>query len=103
MEIFLEIMCEIYLEFALILVPEHKFKKWQEILLKILSVSVTLGVLICFIAGISILIDANKTLYTTGIILTIVGGFLTFIQIILFIIVLKKQLKKEKSKKENVE
>ncbi len=102
MEIILELVCEIYLELATILVPEHKFKKWQEILLKILSVTVTLGILICLGVGISFLIDKNSS-FTTGIILTVVGGTFALIQIVLFVIVIKKQIKIEKAKKENEE
>ncbi len=97
MDLLYEILLEIYLEFWTILVPEHKFKKWQETLLKITCIVVSLIILALIGAGICILVETSMR--TLGIILLAVGCVLFFTQIVLFIIVLTHQIKKEKAEK----
>ncbi len=98
MELLYEILFEIYLEFWSILVPEHKFKKWQEALLKVSCVLVSLLILALIIAGICLLTETSLTV--AGIALLTVGCVLLVTQIVLFIIVLIRQIKKERAEKE---
>ena len=93
MEVLLEILMEAYLGLAEILVPDHKFKKWQEVLLKLGCILVSLAVIICLAVGIAMLVEGDKTV---GIALTAVGGGLLAIQIVIAIFVLVHDYKKNK-------
>ena len=98
-EIVFEIIFEAYLGLAEIIVPDHKFKKWQEVLLKLASIFVALTVLVCLIAGIVLLVEGNKTV---GIALTAVGGGLLAIQIVIAVFVLVHEHKKNKEQSGNL-
>ena len=98
MEVLFEILLEIYLGLAEIIVPDHKFKKWQEVLLKLASILVALAVLVCIAVGIAMLVEGSNTV---GIALTAVGGTLLVVQIVIAIFVLVHDYKKNKEQKEN--
>ncbi len=97
MEVLFEILFEIYLELWTIFVPEHKFKKWQEYLLKISCILASLIIFALIVAGVCLLTETN--LKAVGITLLTVGCVLLIIQVILFIIVLVHQIKKERAEK----
>ncbi len=97
MEFLAEIFLEIYFELAEILLPEKKFKKWQETLLKISGILVSLIIIGCLFAGISLIVDNVNG--TVGIVLTAVGGVLFGVQMTLFFVVLAHQIKAEKAAK----
>ncbi len=97
MELLYEIFFEIYLGFWTILVPERKFKKWQETLLKLACILVSLIIFALIFAGICLLCETPMK--TAGIILLVIGCVLLVTQITLFIIVLVHQIKKEKAEK----
>lgn len=99
MELIAEIILEIYLGLAEIIVPDHKFKKWQEVLLKLLSTLVALAILICLAAGIALLVEGQKTV---GTVLTAIGGAFLGIQLIIIIIVLVHDYKKNKNNKKEL-
>lgn len=96
MDFFVEILFETYLSLAEILIPEHKFKKWQETLLKLAGIVVSLIIFFCLAFGISLIIEDGGI---AGIILTSVGGVLLIIQTVIFITVLVHEIKTEKLKK----
>ncbi|MDE6060989.1 MAG: hypothetical protein K2G31_05935 [Clostridia bacterium] len=93
MELIFEILLEAYLGLAEIIVPDHKFKKWQEVLLKLSCILVSLAVIICLAVGIAMFVEGDKTV---GIALTAVGGSLLAIQIVIVIFVLVHEHKKSK-------
>ena len=94
MDFLVELFMEVYLGLAEILIPEHKLKKWQETLLKLAGVFVSLSILACFWAGICLLIDnINRAL---GIALIIIASVLLAIQLTVFVVVLVHQIKAEK-------
>lgn len=98
MEFLLELFLEVYLGFAEVLVPEHKLKKWQAVLLQVACVIVSLLILALIIAGIGLLTGTPKR--TLGIVLLVVGCVLFVTQITLYVISFRKQLKKEKAEKQ---
>ena len=91
----LEILMEIYLSLGEVLIPDHKFKKWQEVLLRLVCIFVSLIIFALIVAGIAFISGENSF---TGIILLVIGGGLLTVQIILCVIVLVKQAKLEKQK-----
>ena len=96
MDILLEIILEIYLNLFEIIIPDHKFKKWQETLLKLACALVSVIILTGIIGGSFILADGgNKIL---GIVFLSVGSVLLVAQVVLFSISLKYQIKKDKQK-----
>lgn len=97
MDLLLEFLVEIYFSLVEIVVPEHKFKKWQEVVLKIAGILVSIAILGCLIAGISFIADSGNL--TVGITLTAVGGGLLAMQLTIFIVVLVHQIKAEKQAK----
>lgn len=99
LEIFLEIVMELYLEMAEMIVPDRKFKKWQKVLLQIACIVITLGVFFCLVIGISLLVEGGGTL---GIALTSAGGALLVIQTVIFVIVVVHEVKSVKAAKDNV-
>lgn len=99
MDIFFEILVEVYLSVFEILVPEKKFKKWQETLLKLLCILVCLVVLGCLAAGIALLVEGLEHLRVTGIALVCVGSVLLALQIALVITVIVNDVKKQKAEK----
>jgi len=98
MELLYEILFEIYLGFWTILVPDRKFKKWQESLLKISCILVSLIIFALIFAGICVLTETD--LKALGIALLTVGSVLLIAQVVLFIIVLVHQIKKERAEKQ---
>lgn len=78
MDFVFDIIFGALLELFKIICPDHKFKKWQEILLIVLSVIILISSIGCFVAGVCLFNnDAHKTL---GIALLAVGGSLLLIQ-----------------------
>ncbi|MCM1404700.1 MAG: hypothetical protein NC133_04370 [Prevotella sp.] len=96
MEILLEILFGLYLEIGEILIPEHKFKPWQEVLLRLAGIFVSLAILGLIIGGVCLLEDT--TTRTTGVILLAVGGGLLAAQIALMVVVVTHQIKAAKRK-----
>lgn len=101
MELLLEILIELYLNIAEILVPEKKFKKWQESLLKVACVLVSCIILGFMAAGIDFLVEGIERLRVTAIVLLSVGAVLLAVQIALIVIVVVHDVKKYKAKKQN--
>ena len=97
MDFLVEIILELYIGFFEMLIPDRELKKWQSILLRILSVIITVGILACIAVGIDYLIE-NRT-NPIGIICTAVGCALFAIQTVIFIVVFIHQIKEEKRKK----
>lgn len=60
------------LEIFKIICPDHKFKRWQEILLIFLSVILLLSSICCFVAGVCLF--GNDHHKTSGIVLLAIGG-----------------------------
>lgn len=99
MDFLIEIILNLYLEFAFCFVPHGKLKKWHENFLRILCflVSVSPAVLIPF--GFCLVFD-NDSSNTAGIILLVVGWVIFLIQIVLFFILYHIQKTKEISETE---
>ena len=97
MDFFVEIILELYAGFLEMLMPDREFKKWQLILLRILSFIITAGILVCIAIGIDILREDASDV--TGIICTATGSTLFAVQTAIFIIVLVHKIKEEKRKK----
>ena len=98
MEILLEIIMEMYLEIAEILVPDAQFKKWQRVALKVLSVLVSCAVFFLVLFGIVILVEEGAK-DVTGIALLSTGCAILGVQLILFFIALLHENKTGKRKK----
>lgn len=103
LEIVLELFLEVYLSIGEILVPEKKFKKWQENLLKVLSAVVCVVILCCIGIGIAFLTEGVARLYNSGVVLVSVGAALLAVQIVLTVIAIVHDCKKRKSEPKNVE
>ncbi len=105
MDFLLQILFEVYLNIGEIFVPEKKFKKWQESLLKVVCVIVSC-IIIAFIGvGIAFLVEGVKRLRTMAIVFLCVGSTSLAIQIALIIIMLvheSKKYKEEKAKKKDM-
>lgn len=80
---------------AEVLLPEKKFKKWQEFLLKLVGALVSLTIFALLFVGVSLLIEGEET--TVALVLTAIGGTLFVIQMSVFVFVLVKQIKAEKA------
>ncbi len=102
MDFLMQLLFEVYLNIGEIFVPEKKFKRWQETLLKILCLVACCCIFGCLGAGIAILIE-QESARTIGIILTSVGSVLLAIQIALVVFAIVRDAKKQKPKKENRE
>ncbi len=96
MDLLVEILMDIYLSLVEVLVPEKRFKKWQEVLLKVAGVLVSLTIVALILVGISFIYETEQRML--GIILLSIGGVLLTIQIALCVFVLVKQAKAEKAK-----
>ena len=92
MEIFLEIFMEIYLNLAFYFFPEDKLKPWQVFIIRLVCMIIALAFIGLLLAGILVLTTTN-THQTLGVILTTIGGVLTFSQLLLSIILLIKNNK----------
>lgn len=97
MDFLFEFLFQFYLEIGEILIPDRKFKKWQETLLKVAGILVSLVILGCIVAGVCVLLETSSRI--SGIVLLSVGCALLAIQIALFVIALVHQIKKEKRRK----
>lgn len=95
MELILEIVMELYLGMAEIIVPDGKLKGWQKVLLQIACIVVSAGIFICLLVGIMMLVEEGGG--TLGIALTSVGGALLVIQSVIFVIVVVYKVKAEKA------
>lgn len=100
MEIFLEIVMELYLEMAEIIFPKRELKKWQNVLLQIACIVVMSAIFCCLIAGISLLAEGGENgNLSVGIALTSVGGALFSVQTVIFVIVVVHEIKSAKAAK----
>ncbi len=99
----LELFLEVYLSIGEILVPEKKFKKWQENLLKVFCVIICVAILCCIGIGIAFLTEEVTRLYNAGVVLVSVGAALLAVQIVLTVIAIVHGCKKKKSEPKNVE
>ena len=98
-EFFVEFFGYVYLNFAMSLVPDKKLKKWQLHLLNAISLIISLYVLASLCFGITLLIVSNdNSQFNTGLGLTISGGLLLLIQIILYVITKKREMELKKKK-----
>lgn len=103
MEIFLEIVMELYLEMAEIIFPKRELKKWQNVLLQLACIFVTSAIFCCLIAGISLLAEGGENGdLSLGIALTSVSGALFLAQTVIFVIVVVHQVKSAKAAKNAV-
>ena len=98
MELLGEILLELYLGIAEMIVPDHKFKKWQEKLLQFLSVFAGILILVLIVAGVVLMIETEQT--ALGIALLSIGCAMLVVQVVLFIILLVREIKAEKQKKQ---
>lgn len=99
MELLLQILFEVYLNIGEILVPEKKFKKWQESLLKVTCILVSCIILAFIGFGIAMLVEGVSRLRVTAIVFLCVGSVLLAAQIALIIIVIVHETKKYKEAK----
>lgn len=98
MEIFLEIVMELYLEMTEIIFPKRELKKWQNVLLQIVCTVVTAAIFCCLVAGISLLVEGGENGdLSLGIALTSVGGVLFLVQTVIFVIVVVHEVKSNKA------
>lgn len=97
MEIFLEIVMELYLEMAEIIFPKRKLNKWQNVLLQITCIVVTSAIFCFLVVGISLLVEGCENgEVSLGIALTSVGGALFLAQTVIFVIVVVHEVKSDK-------
>lgn len=98
-ELFAEVFGTLYINFALVLVPDKKLKKWQMYLLYAISIFVSIFIFASICFGVTYLIVAEeKSTFYLGLGLTIAGVVLLSIQIILYIITKKKEKALNKQK-----
>ena len=98
-ELFAEVFGTLYINFALVLVPDKKLKKWQMYLLYAISIFVSIFIFASIYLGVAYLIVAEeKSTFYLGLGLTIAGVVLLSIQIILYIITKKKEKALNKQK-----
>ena len=98
-ELFAEFFGTLYINFALVLVPDKKLKKWQMYLLYAISIFVSIFIFASICFGVAYLIVAEeKSTFYLGLGLTIAGVVLLSIQIILYIITKKKEKALNKQK-----
>lgn len=96
-QIFGELFINFFLELVQLFVPDKKFKKWQEDLLRVISVLMNIGFLACVIVGANFLADGNPDFFTTGLILTIFGAVIMLAEIIAVFVLAVKDYKKHKA------
>lgn len=94
MDIVFELILDLYLELALIFIPEEKLKKWQVITLKCLCLLIYFAVVALFALGIWLVNEENKT---AGIALIVISSVIVLAQIVIFSCVL---IHKHKTSKE---
>ena len=99
MEIFFEVLFEIYLNLGEILIPDRKFKKWQRTLLQVLCVLVCCVIFACLAVGISFLFEGKPNFRVPGIVLVSVGAVLFAVQVGLAVVVIVHDYRQEKKKK----
>lgn len=79
--------------------PSYQLKKWQEVLLVILSILLLISSIGCFVAGV-IILDGFQNYRTLGIVLTAVGLSLLAMQCVAFAVLAGYQFK-AKARKHN--
>ncbi len=99
-----DIFLSLFANFALLIVPEEKLKRWQVILLKILGIIVSVTFFVLFVTGISlmsvkssVIYDVKDNYFNVGLIMLLVAIGLFIFQITLHIITKKLMKKKQKN------
>ena len=95
LEVFLEVVWEVYADFVFDSIGYKKLKKWQENLLKILCCSIFFIALILIIIG-ALFVSDDEPSKTQGLILLIVGGVVLGAHILFAVIVRVVRARKEK-------
>ena len=95
LEVFLEVVWEVYADFVFDSIGYKKLKKWQENLLKILCCSIFFIALILIIIG-ALFVSDDEPSKTQGLILLIVGGVVLGAHILFAVIVRVVRIRKEK-------
>ena len=95
LEVFLEVVWEVYADFVEESIGYKKLKKWQENLLKILCISIFFIALILIIIG-ALFVSDGEPSKTQGLILLIVGGVVLGAHILFAVIVRVVRVRKEK-------
>lgn len=96
----MDVIFGVLLELTKQLKPNRKLKKWQEVVLIILSVLLLLCSIGCLIAGVHIL-SAVPAYKTVGIILLAIGICLILLQCITYFVLIGRHLKAEALKSDN--
>ena len=95
LEVFLEVVWEVYADFVFDSIGYKKLKKWQENLLKILCISIFFIALILIVIG-ALFVSDDEPSKTQGLILLIVGGVVLGAHILFAVIVRVVRVRKEK-------
>lgn len=95
LEVFLEVVWEVYADFVEESIGYKKLKKWQENLLKILCISIFFIALILIVIG-ALFVSDDEPSKTQGLILLIVGGVVLGAHILFAVIVRVVRVRKEK-------
>ena len=95
LEVFLEVVWEVYADFVFDSIGYKKLKKWQENLLKILCISIFFIALILIVIG-ALFVSDDEPSKTQGLILLIVGGVVLGAHILFAVIVRVVRIRKEK-------
>lgn len=92
MDYILDVIFGVLLELTKQLKPNCKLKKWQEVILIVLSVLLLLGTMVCFLTGVHFL-SAIPTYKTSGKILLAIGISLILLHCIAYAVLLGLHLK----------
>ena len=95
LEVFLEVVWEVYVDFVEESIGYKKLKKWQGNLLKILCISIFFIALILIVIG-ALFVSDDEPSKTQGLILLIVGGVVLGAHILFAVIVRVVRARKEK-------
>ncbi len=95
LEVFLEVVWELYADFVEESIGYKKLKKWQGNLLKVLCISIFFIALILVVIG-ALFVSDDEPSKTQGLILLIVGGVVLGVHILFVVIVRVVRARKEK-------
>lgn len=105
MDFLLQLFFELYLSIGEIFVPEKKFKKWQETLLKVACIIVCCVIFAFIGVGIAFLVEGIARLRVMAIVFLSAGSVMLAVQIALVVVMLvheSKKYKEEQAKKKQM-
>lgn len=105
MDFLIQLFFELYLSIGEIFVPEKKFKRWQETLLKVACILVCCVIFAFIGVGIAFLVEGIARLRVMAIVFLSAGSVMLAVQIALVVVLLvheNKKYKQEKAKQKDM-